>query len=54
MVAVNWVSIDPSLHETLLARGDAGAIPGCYFTRRLKLEAHGIQAEALALPLTTA
>ena len=49
--AVNWVSMDPSLRETMLARGDVDAITGFYFTSLLNLEARGIKADELAVQL---
>lgn len=42
---VNWVSMDPPLRETMLARGDVDAITGFYFTSLLNLEARGIKAD---------
>ncbi|MFN0185551.1 MAG: ABC transporter substrate-binding protein [Aquabacterium sp.] len=47
--AVNWVSMDPPLRETMLARGDVDAITGFYFTSLLNLEARGIKAEDIAV-----
>jgi NitT/TauT family transport system substrate-binding protein len=49
--AVNWVSMDPTLRETMLARGDVDAITGFYFTSLLNLEARGVKAEDLAVQL---
>ena len=43
--AVNWVSMEPALRETMLARGDIDAITGFGFTSLLNLEARGIKAE---------
>ena len=37
--AVNWVSMDPPLRETMLVRGDVDPITSCYFTSLLNLEA---------------
>jgi NitT/TauT family transport system substrate-binding protein len=47
--AVNWVSMDPPLRETMLARGDVDAITGFYFTSLLNLEARGVKAEDIAV-----
>jgi NitT/TauT family transport system substrate-binding protein len=47
--AVNWVSMDPPLRETMLARGDVDAITGFYFTSMLNLEARGVKAEDVAV-----
>ena len=49
--AVNWVSMDPPLRETMLVRGDVDAITGFYFTSLLNLEARGVKAEDLAIQL---
>ncbi|MCM5681377.1 ABC transporter substrate-binding protein [Schlegelella sp. S2-27] len=46
---VNWVSMDPPLRETMLARGDVDAITGFYFTSLLNLEARGVKAEDVAV-----
>jgi NitT/TauT family transport system substrate-binding protein len=43
--AVEWVAMDPSLRETMLAKGDLDAITGFYFTSLLNLEARGVKAE---------
>ncbi len=40
-----WVSMDPPLRETMLARGEVDAITGFSFTSLLNLEARGIKAE---------
>jgi NitT/TauT family transport system substrate-binding protein len=42
---VTWVSMDPPLRETMLARGDIDAITGFTFTSLLNLEARGVKAE---------
>ena len=42
---VTWVSMDPPLRETMLARGDVDAITGFSFTSLLNLEARGVKAE---------
>ena len=49
--AVNWVSMDPPLRETMLVRGDVDAITGFYFTSLLNLEARGVKAEDLSIQL---
>ena len=49
--AVNWVSMDPPLRETMLAKGDVDAITGFYFTSLLNLEARGIKADDIAVQL---
>ncbi|HEX2011161.1 MAG TPA: ABC transporter substrate-binding protein [Roseateles sp.] len=41
---VSWVSMDPPLRETMLARGDIDAITGFSFTSLLNLEARGVKA----------
>jgi len=41
----NWISMDPSLRETMLARGDVDAITGFYFTSLLNLNARGFKDE---------
>jgi NitT/TauT family transport system substrate-binding protein len=43
--AVTWVSMDPPLRETMLARGDIDAITGFSFTSLLNLEARGVKLE---------
>jgi NitT/TauT family transport system substrate-binding protein len=42
---VSWVSMDPPLRETMLARGDLDAITGFSFTSLLNLEARGVKLE---------
>jgi NitT/TauT family transport system substrate-binding protein len=46
---VNWVSMDPALRETMLAKGDIDAITGFTFTSLLNLEARGVKAEDVAI-----
>ncbi len=41
---VDWISMDPALRETMLAKGDVDAITGFYFTSLLSLEARGVKA----------
>ncbi len=47
--AVNWVSMDPPLRETMLARGDVDAITGFSFTSLLNLEARGVKTEDIVV-----
>ncbi len=42
---VTWVTMDPPLRETMLARGDIDAITGFSFTSLLNLEARGVKTE---------
>ena len=42
---VNWVSMEPPLRETMLARGEVDAITGFGFTSLLNLEARGVKPE---------
>jgi NitT/TauT family transport system substrate-binding protein len=49
IAAVNWISMDPPLRETMLAKGDVDAITGFYFTSLLNLEARGVKAEDVAV-----
>jgi len=42
---VTWVSMDPPLRETMLARGDIDAITGFGFTSLLNLEARGVKMQ---------
>ncbi len=46
---VNWVSMDPPLRETMLARGDVDAITGFYFTSLLNLNARGVKDEDIVI-----
>jgi NitT/TauT family transport system substrate-binding protein len=46
---VNWVSMDPQLRETMLARGDIDAITGFYFTSLLNLNARGVKDEDIVV-----
>jgi len=45
VTGVQWIAMDPSLRETMLARGDLDAITGFSFTSLLNLEARGVKAE---------
>ena len=47
--SVQWVTMDPPLRETMLARGDVDAITGFTFTSLLNLEARGVKAEDVAI-----
>jgi NitT/TauT family transport system substrate-binding protein len=47
--SVNWVTMDPPLRETMLARGDVDAITGFSFTSLLNLEARGVKAEDVVI-----
>jgi NitT/TauT family transport system substrate-binding protein len=47
--AVNWVTMDPPLRETMLARGDVDAITGFNFTSLLNLEARGVKNEDIVM-----
>ena len=49
--AVNWISMDPPLRETMLVKGDMDAITGFYFTSLLNLEQRGVKAEDIAVQL---
>ena len=42
--AVEWISMDPPLRETMLVKGEVDAITGFSFTSLLNLEARGISA----------
>jgi NitT/TauT family transport system substrate-binding protein len=46
---VTWVSMDPALRETMLAKGDVDAITGFTFTSLLNLEARGVKVEDVAI-----
>ncbi len=49
--SVTWVSMDPPLRETMLARGDIDAITGFGFTSLLNLEARGVNlADVVTFP----
>ena len=48
---VQWTSMDPTLRETMLMRGDIDAITGFTFTSLLNLEARGAKAsDVVVLP----
>ena len=49
VASVNWVSMDPPLRETMLARGEVDAITGFSFTSLLNLEARGIKLEDIVV-----
>jgi NitT/TauT family transport system substrate-binding protein len=46
---VQWVSMDPPLRETMLARGEVDAITGFSFTSLLNLEARGVKTEDIVV-----
>jgi NitT/TauT family transport system substrate-binding protein len=46
---INWVSMDPPLRETMLARGDVDAITGFTFTSLLNLNARGVKDEDIVV-----
>jgi NitT/TauT family transport system substrate-binding protein len=45
ITGVTWTAMDPTLRETMLARGDIDAITGFSFTSLLNLEARGVKTE---------
>ena len=48
---VTWVTMDPPLRETMLARGEVDAITGFSFTSLLNLEARGVKtADIVVMP----
>ncbi|MEJ8846288.1 ABC transporter substrate-binding protein [Variovorax rhizosphaerae] len=48
---LNWTTMDPTLRETMLMRGDVDAITGFTFTSLLNLEARGTKAaDVVVLP----
>ncbi len=54
VASVQWISMDPPLRETMLARGDVDAITGFTFTSLLNLEARGVKAEdVMVIPYAT-
>ncbi len=46
---VQWISMDPPLRETMLARGDVDAITGFSFTSLLNLEARGVKTDDIVV-----
>ncbi len=46
---VQWVSMDPPLRETMLARGEVDAITGFSFTSLLNLEARGVKTSDIVV-----
>jgi len=46
---VTWVSMDPPLRETMLARGEVDAITGFSFTSLLNLEARGVNSSDIVV-----
>ena len=49
ITGVQWISMDPPLRETMLARGDVDAITGFTFTSLLNLEARGVKAQDIVV-----
>ena len=49
LTKVSWVSMDPPLRETMLAKGDVDAITGFYFTSLLNLNARGVKDEDVVI-----
>jgi NitT/TauT family transport system substrate-binding protein len=49
VAGVNWISMDPPLRETMLARGEVDAITGFSFTSLLNLEARGVRTEDIVV-----
>ncbi len=47
--AVNWVTMDPPLRETMLSRGEVDAITGFSFTSLLNLEARNVKTEDIVV-----
>jgi len=47
--AFNWQAMDPTLRETMLARGDLDAITGFSFTSILNLNARGVKDEDIVV-----
>ena len=47
--SVQWVSMDPPLRETMLARGEVDAITGFSFTSLLNLEARGVKTSDIVV-----
>jgi NitT/TauT family transport system substrate-binding protein len=47
--AVTWVTMDPPLRETMLARGEVDAITGFSFTSLLNLEARNVKTEDIVI-----
>ncbi|MBA2675696.1 ABC transporter substrate-binding protein [Ramlibacter sp.] len=45
IAGATWVSMDPPLRETMLARGEVDAITGFTFTSLLNLEARGVKLD---------
>jgi NitT/TauT family transport system substrate-binding protein len=49
VASVNWISMDPPLRETMLARGEVDAITGFSFTSLLNLEARGVKTDEIVV-----
>jgi NitT/TauT family transport system substrate-binding protein len=46
---INWTSMDPTLRETMLVRGEVDAITGFLFSGQLSLEARGVKKEDIVI-----
>ena len=46
---INWISMEPALRETMLARGDVDAITGFSFTSLLSLNARGVKDSDISM-----
>jgi NitT/TauT family transport system substrate-binding protein len=46
---VTWVSMDPTLRETMFVRGDVDAITGFSFTSLLNIEARGVKGDEIVM-----
>ena len=49
VASVQWVTMDPPLRETMLARGEVDAITGFSFTSLLNLEARGVKTDDIVV-----
>jgi NitT/TauT family transport system substrate-binding protein len=47
--SINWTSMDPTLRETMLVRGEVDAITGFLFSGQLSLEARGVKKEDMVI-----
>jgi NitT/TauT family transport system substrate-binding protein len=47
--SINWTSMDPTLRETMLVRGEVDAITGFLFSGQLSLEARGVKPEDMVI-----
>jgi NitT/TauT family transport system substrate-binding protein len=46
---INWTSMDPTLRETMLVRGEVDAITGFLFSGQLSLESRGVKREDMVI-----